>query len=272
MNGDLRLQGSASGDAAGAAPGMIRVEALSKSFGRTQVLHGIDLGVAKGEIICLVGQSGSGKSTLLRCLNLLELPEAGRIAINGEEFVAGRRHPARDVLRVRRQSAMVFQHHLLFPDRTALDNITLGLRKVKGLSRPEAESLAKAALESVGLAGFGARYPSQLSGGQQQRVGIARAIALEPAVILMDEPTSALDPGSIDEVLTVIRQLAARRITMLIVTHEIQFALEIADRIILMAAGQILQTATPAEVASGQAAEIRRFMRHEIREGAVHGL
>lgn len=251
---------------------MIAVTALSKSFGPTQVLHNIDLTVAEGEIVCLLGKSGSGKSTLLRCLNLLERPEAGRITVNGAGLAAGAARQSAAVLQMRRQSAMVFQHHLLFPDRTALDNITLGLRKVKGLPPAQAEARAQAALGSVGLAGYGPRYPSQLSGGQQQRVGIARAIALEPAVVLMDEPTSALDPGSIDEVLAVIRSLARQRITMLIVTHEIQFALEIADRIILMEAGHIRRIATPAAIQRGEAPEISRFMRHDIKEAAVHGL
>ncbi|ACM30980.1 MULTISPECIES: amino acid ABC transporter ATP-binding protein [Rhizobium/Agrobacterium group] len=251
---------------------MIKVDKLSKSFGKTKVLHEIDLSVAHGEILCLVGQSGSGKSTLLRSLNLLELPDSGRIEINGQTYDGGARRDGRGILAVRRQTAMVFQSHFLFPDRTAADNIALGLRKVKRLSRTDAETKASAALAAVGLAGYEARYPAHLSGGQQQRVGIARATALEPAVVLMDEPTSALDPASVDEVLAVIRKLARQRVTMLIVTHEIQFALEIADRIVLMEGGRIRTTATPAEVRTGQAPEIGRFMRNTVTGSAQYDL
>lgn len=219
---------------------MIKVENLHKSFGELDVLKGIDLQIADGETVAIIGPSGSGKSTLLRCLNLLEVPERGTVTIGEHRFVAERRSKG-DALEMRRATAMVFQSYCLFENKTARQNITLPLVRVKGMKRAEADAVADELLERVGLLDRADHYPAQLSGGQQQRVGIARALALKPEVILFDEPTSALDPELVQGVLDVIRQVAEQSITTIIVTHEMAFARDVADRVIFMDGGRVVE-------------------------------
>jgi len=222
---------------------MIRVERLQKWFGDLHVLRGIDLEVRKGEVVVILGPSGSGKSTLLRCINLLVEPDEGRIFIDGV-------HINRPEIRpewVRQQVGMVFQSFNLFSHLTALDNVTIALRRVKKMSKEAAETKGRALLERVGLGEKVAAYPAQLSGGQQQRVSIARALAMEPKAVLFDEPTSALDPEFIREVLDVMTALAKEGITMIVVTHEMGFARGVASRVVFMNDGEILEQAPPSE-------------------------
>lgn len=219
---------------------MIKVEGIQKSFGGLQVLKGIDMEVQDGETLAIIGPSGSGKSTLLRCLNLLETPQAGRVTIGSHHYdSASIKKKVR--LEIRRVTAMVFQNYCLYENMTALRNITLPLIKVKKMPKAEAEQIAEELLERVGLLDRKNHYPSQLSGGQQQRVGIARAMALRPEVILFDEPTSALDPELVQGVLDVIRQIAEDQITTIIVTHEMAFARDVANRVIFMDEGRIIE-------------------------------
>jgi len=220
---------------------MVQVEGLHKWFGRLHVLRGIDLAVAEREVVVIIGPSGSGKSTLLRCLNRLEEPGEGRIVIGGVPLDDRRTN----VNRVRQQVGMVFQLFNLFPHLTALDNVSLGPRIVKGWPRERARELAGDMLTKVGLSDKAQAHPAQLSGGQQQRVAIARALAMQPGVMLFDEPTSALDPEMIGEVLAVMRRLAEEGMTMLIVSHEMGFAREVADRIIFMDEGRIVEQGSP---------------------------
>jgi polar amino acid transport system ATP-binding protein len=236
---------------------VVEVEDLHKSFGDHEVLCGIDLVVHRGETIVVLGSSGSGKSTLLRCLNFLELPTAGRITIDGvlQGRVAGQndgapvvRYAERELVRVRAKVGMVFQQFNLFPHMTALANVMEGPRTVQGLSKAEAEARARAQLAEVGLAERADAYPAHLSGGQQQRVAIARALAMEPMVMLFDEVTSALDPELVGEVLRTMRALSEAGMTMLVVTHEIGFAYAVADRVIFIHEGRILEEGPPAEV------------------------
>ncbi len=232
---------------------LLRIRALQKSFGATRVLRGIDLDVARGEVISIIGPSGGGKTTLLRCVNFLETYDEGSIAIDGVEVgyrdgEARRRRPERDLARMRAETGMVFQLFNLFPHLTAVQNITLGLTRVRGLGRAEAEAEAMHWLARVGLDDKAHRLPSELSGGQQQRVGIARAVAMEPKILLLDEITSALDPELIGEVLDVILALAAEGMTMLTVTHEIGFARDASHRIVFMADGKITAEGPPAEI------------------------
>ncbi|MEU0479512.1 amino acid ABC transporter ATP-binding protein [Streptosporangium sp. NPDC006013] len=236
---------------------MIRLVDLHKSYAGTPVLRGVDLEVARGEVVCLIGASGSGKSTLLRCVNHLEAPDAGFVEIDGELIgyrpvgVSGRRLRALPERRIRRQRAdvgMVFQSFNLFPNLTALENIVEAPISVRGLSRAEAAERAGELLAQVGLEGRENSYPRQLSGGQQQRVAIARALAMRPKVMLFDEPTSALDPELVAEVLQTIQTLAGRGMTMLIVTHELAFARDIADRIAFVDEGRILELGPPESV------------------------
>ena len=222
----------------------LRIERLVKSFNGTTVLNGIDLTVARGELVCVLGPSGSGKSTMLRCCNRLDEPDSGRIQI-GEQVVTGRRV---DLNRVRRHIGMVFQAFNLYPHLDVRRNITLALRKVLKQSRSAADAEAHRVLEQVGLADRLDSYPSELSGGQQQRVAIARALALKPDVMLFDEPTSALDPELVGDVLGVMHELRADGMTMLVVTHEMGFAREAADRVVFMDAGEIVEQGDPAEV------------------------
>jgi polar amino acid transport system ATP-binding protein len=222
------------------------IDGLRKSFGSLEVLRGLDLTVAEHEVVCLIGASGSGKSTLLRCANLLEPIDAGRIVVEGEEITGSRV----DVNRIRRSIGIVFQAFNLFPHMTVLRNVTLAPRLALGMSHTHASSRALTLLERFGLADKADDYPDSLSGGQQQRVAIVRALAMQPDLMLLDEVTSALDPELVAEVLQVIRELAAGGMTMLIATHEMSFARDIADRICFLDAGVILEQGPPEQILS----------------------
>ncbi|HWN22363.1 MAG TPA: amino acid ABC transporter ATP-binding protein, partial [Gaiellaceae bacterium] len=226
----------------GAQPGsfaepVVRLEGVRKSFGDNLVLDGVDLEVAAGDALVIIGRSGSGKSTLLRCTNLLEPIDSGRIFLEGDEIT----RKGADVSAVRQRIGMVFQQFNLFPHLTAIDNVTLAARKIRKLPRAEAEKRALTLLDSVGLAEKARQHPHQLSGGQQQRVAIARALMMNPHVMLFDEVTSALDPELVGEVLIVMRDLARTGMTMLVVTHEMQFAREVGDRLVFMDEGRIVE-------------------------------
>jgi ABC-type polar amino acid transport system ATPase subunit len=223
---------------------ILELVGLHKAYGSLDVLRGIDLRVFPGEMVCVIGPSGSGKSSMLRCCNRLESFQAGQIMVGDIDISRAEV----DINAVRQHIGMVFQQFNLYPHLTALGNVTLALRKVQGKSRAEANRLGMAALERVGLADKAQAHPGQLSGGQQQRVGIARAIVLQPKIILFDEPTSALDPETVGEVLKVMRQLRENGMTMLVVTHEMGFARAAADRVIFMDGGVIVEEGTPAEV------------------------
>jgi len=225
-------------------PPPIQFEDLHKSFGELEVLRGIDLSVATGEVICIIGPSGSGKSTLLRCVNLLEVPTSGRVLIEGIDIT----DPNCDVDEVREKIGMVFQQFNLFPHLTVLANLTIAQEKVLGRSSDEAVSVAEAMLTRVGLADKRDEYPIRLSGGQQQRVAIARSLCMNPDMMLFDEPTSALDPELIGEVLDVMRSLADEGMTMLVVTHEMGFAKQVADRVLFIDEGVIQEDGPPREV------------------------
>jgi ABC-type polar amino acid transport system ATPase subunit len=245
---------------------MIIVEQLVKSYHSLRVLHGIDHTQLRGEAVVLIGPSGCGKSTFLRCLNQLELADSGRITIDGVAVEAGRAphtRPEREQQRqLRLRAGMVFQSFNLFPHLTALQNITLAPMVAKGVPPAEAEAQAFALLKKVGLENKAAAYPSQLSGGQQQRVAIARALATEPKVMLFDEPTSALDPELRGEVLRVMRQLAQEGMTMLVVTHEMQFAREMADKVLFVEAGRVAESGPPEQIFScPQHERTREFVR-----------
>lgn len=223
---------------------MIEVKHLSKSFGKLEVLKDISESIQEQEVVCVIGPSGSGKSTFLRCLNLLEEPTEGEVYLDGERI----NDPSADIDKIREKLGMVFQSFNLFPHMTVLDNITLAPIKVKGMERGAAEKKAKDLLETVGLRDKAAAYPSSLSGGQKQRVAIARALAMDPEVMLFDEPTSALDPEMVGEVLSVMKDLAGNGMTMVIVTHEMGFAKEVADRVFFMDQGIIMEQGTPEEI------------------------
>jgi polar amino acid transport system ATP-binding protein len=233
-----------------AAEDMIEVADLWKSYGALEVLKGISLTVPRGSVLAVIGPSGSGKSTLLRCINLLEEPQRGRVRVGGRTVDCGRgRLPGdRELAAFRAATGMVFQNFNLFPHMTALDNVGAGPRIVKGLPRAEARDFAMALLAKVGLGDKAAAYPSHLSGGQQQRVAIARALAMNPAAILFDEVTSALDPELVGEVLDVIRGLAEEGMTMVLVTHEMAFAHDVATTVAFMSEGVVVETGPPAEV------------------------
>ncbi|HEV7642225.1 MAG TPA: amino acid ABC transporter ATP-binding protein [Gaiellaceae bacterium] len=236
------------------------VEQLAKSFGRHDVLRGIDLTVAEHEVVALIGASGSGKSTLLRCINLLEPVNAGRIFLGGEEITR-----ARDVNRVRRRIGIVFQSYNLFPHMSVLRNVTLAPRDVLGLSKRDADERASSLLERFGLADKRDAYPDRLSGGQQQRVAIVRALAMQPELMLFDEVTSALDPELVAEVLEVIRELAAGGMTMIIATHEMSFARDMADRVCFLDAGTILEEGPPSVIFSAPREErTQQFLQRII--------
>ncbi|MDU1847399.1 MAG: amino acid ABC transporter ATP-binding protein [Niallia nealsonii] len=222
---------------------MINVENLHKSYGSLQVLKGINTQVEKGEVVTIIGPSGSGKSTFLRCINLLEVPTKGKVIIDGTDIT----EKNTNIKKIRENVGMVFQHFHLFPHKTVLQNVTYAPIKVKGLSKSEAEKMGKELLDKVGLADKANVYPSRLSGGQKQRVAIARALAMNPEVILFDEPTSALDPEMVKEVLEVMKSLAHTGITMLIVTHEMGFAREAANRVLFLDGGVVVEDAPPAE-------------------------
>ncbi|MFE4709388.1 MULTISPECIES: amino acid ABC transporter ATP-binding protein [Paenibacillus] len=223
---------------------MIAVKNLEKHYGKLEILKGIDLEIQKGEVVVVIGPSGSGKSTFLRCLNLLEQPTGGEITFEGES-ITSRKH---DINLTREKMGMVFQQFNLFPHMTVLQNITLAPIKVKKQSQQEAEKFALNLLRTVGLEDKKDAYPNQLSGGQKQRIAIARALAMQPHVMLFDEPTSALDPEMVGEVLEVMKKLAEDGMTMVIVTHEMGFAREVGDRILFMDGGFIVEQGTPAEV------------------------
>jgi len=226
---------------------MLKVSDVYKSFGKTKVLKGISLEVKKGQVLAVIGPSGAGKTTLLRCLNFLESADSGSMDFD-DLHVDLSKVSKKTMLQIRRKTAFVFQNYNLFANKTALENVMEGLIVSKKMKKEAARDLAEAALAKVGLSDRADYYPSSLSGGQQQRVGIARAFALNPEVILFDEPTSALDPELIGEVLAVIRGLAEEGVTMVIVTHEMTFAREIADRVIFMEDGQIVEEGSPSQI------------------------
>lgn len=226
---------------------MIKLTGIRKSFGKNEVLKGIDLTVSQGEVVAIIGPSGSGKTTLLRCINYLEKANEGTIAI-GNYGVDVRKAHKHDVIQLRRKSAMVFQQYNLFRHKTALENVMEGLVVVQKVPKAQARQQSVELLEKVGLGAKLDAYPSQLSGGQQQRVGIARALALNPEVILFDEPTSALDPELVGEVLAVIRRIAKEGITMIIVTHEIGFAQDVANHVVFMDDGVVVEEGAPRDI------------------------
>jgi putative amino-acid transport system ATP-binding protein len=240
---------------------MIKVENLHKSYGDNEILKGIDLQIETGKIVVIIGPSGAGKSTFLRCLNYLEAPDMGRLRLGDLELDFSK-IKKNQILQLRKKTSMVFQRFNLFKNKTALENVEEALIIVKKYSKSEAEKISKDRLINVGLKDKFNSYPSQLSGGQEQRVGIARAMALDPEVILFDEPTSALDPERVFEVLDVIKRLAKNQQTMVIVTHEMNFAREIADKVVFMEEGQIIQTGTPKEIFEDSTNErINQFLK-----------
>lgn len=222
---------------------MIRVEGLCKSFGDNHVLNGVDIDIHKGEVLVIIGPSGCGKSTFLRCLNLLEKPSAGKIFLDGTEIT----DPSVNINKQRQKMMMVFQHFNLFPHMDILKNMTIGPEKLLNLPKEEAEKEAMALLERVGLADRAHSYPSQLSGGQKQRIAIVRALCMKPEVMLFDEPTSALDPEMVGEVLQVMKDLAREHMTMVVVTHEMGFAREVADRVVFLDDGILMEQNRPEE-------------------------
>jgi polar amino acid transport system ATP-binding protein len=238
----------------------LRVEGLHKAFGRHEVLRGIDLELAEHEVVCLIGASGSGKSTLLRCINRLEPIQAGRIFLRGDEITR-----PRDVNAVRRRIGIVFQSYNLFPHMSVLRNVTLAPRDALGISRREADERALGLLDRFGLADKRDEFPDRLSGGQQQRVAIVRALAMQPELMLFDEVTSALDPELVAEVLEVIRELAEGGMTMVLATHEMSFAREVANRVCFLDAGRILEEGTPEQIFSAPREErTQRFLQRVI--------
>jgi polar amino acid transport system ATP-binding protein len=244
----------------------LRFEGVHKSFGKLEVLRGIDLAVAEHEVVCLIGASGSGKSTLLRCVNLVEQIDAGRILLDGDEITRS----GVDADRLRRRIGIVFQAYNLFPHMTVLRNVSLAPRSVLGRSRADAEARALELLARFGLAEKVGEYPDRLSGGQQQRAAIARALAMEPELMLLDEVTSALDPELVAEVLEVIRELAAGGMTMLIATHEMSFARDIADQVCFLDAGVILEQGPPAQILSEpKEPRTQQFLQRIIQAGRL---
>jgi polar amino acid transport system ATP-binding protein len=239
----------------------VEVRNLHKSFGHLEVLKGIDLTVDTGQVICVIGPSGSGKSTLLRCVNLLEQPTSGTVIVNNTDLT----HPDVDIDAARRRVGMVFQQFNLFPHITVLDNVMIGQRRVLKRDKAAAEKVARENLTKVGVIEKAANYPAQLSGGQQQRVAIARALAMAPTLMLFDEPTSALDPELVGDVLAVMRALADEGMTMLVVTHEMAFAREVADRVVFMDQGVIVEQGPPDQVIGNpQQERTRVFLRRVL--------
>src|SRR5947208_2543585 len=256
-------------DAASAADHpVVRIRGLKKSFGKVVVLDGVDLDVRRGDVVSIIGPSGSGKTTLLRCINALETYDGGSVQIDEVEvgFRDGgdgrrRRRSERELARLRAETGMVFQLFYLFPHLTAAENVMLGLRKVRGLGKAEARGIAERWLDRVGLADKTDSLPSQLSGGQQQRVGIARAVAMEPKILLLDEITSALDPELVGEVLAVVRRLADEGMTMLVVTHEMGFAREVSEEVVFMEGGRVVEAGPPDRVMQNPVSErLRAFL------------
>jgi polar amino acid transport system ATP-binding protein len=255
---------------------LLSIRDLTKSFGESRILKGVDLGVAAGEVVSIIGASGSGKTTLLRCVNLLEDFDGGEIILAGTtigyESRSGvrRRLPERELARQRAMTGMVFQSFNLFPHLTALGNVTLGLIKVRHLPRKEADGAARAWLERVGLADRAGHYPSQLSGGQQQRVAIARALAMQPKLLLLDEITSALDPELVGEVLAVIGSIAHEGATMLIVTHEMAFARDVSSRVVFMDGGVVSEEGPPERIfRRPESPRLREFLKRFSSHAAM---
>ncbi len=247
---------------------MIQLEGIHKSFGHNHVLRGVSLSIDRGEVVCIIGPSGSGKSTLLRCINYLEQPEQGRITIDGQnvyrEITGGkvRNYSTKQIAATREKIGMVFQQFNLFPHLTALQNVMEAPRQVKRVPKDEAERKARSLLAQVGLAAKADQYPEELSGGQQQRVAIARALAMDPEVMLFDEATSALDPELVGEVLEIMRELALGGMTMAVVTHEMGFARQVADRVLFMDHGVIVEEGSPEEIfGSPREERTRDFLR-----------
>jgi polar amino acid transport system ATP-binding protein len=244
----------------------LALEAVRKSYGANEVLGGIDLAVAPHEVVCLIGASGSGKSTLLKCVNLIEPVTSGRIVVDGEEITAR----GVDVNRIRRKIGIVFQAFNLFPHMTVLDNITLGPRKALGVGRADANRAAEELLERFGLAEKRLEYPDRLSGGQQQRAAIVRALAMKPKLMLLDEVTSALDPQLVSEVLALVRSLTEVGMTMIIATHEMQFAREVADHVCFLDAGRILEEGTPEQIFTApEQTRTREFLSRVLDAGRL---
>ncbi|MDT8976347.1 amino acid ABC transporter ATP-binding protein [Paenibacillus sp. chi10] len=243
---------------------MITIDNLHKSYGNTDVLKGINLQIDKGEVIAIIGPSGSGKSTFLRTLNLLEQPQRGTITIDGVQINA-EKYTKKEVYQLRQKTAMVFQNYNLFKHKTALANVTESLIVTRKMNKAQAVEIGMKLLHEVGLEGREHHYPAVLSGGQQQRVGIARALALDPYVILFDEPTSSLDPELVEEVLHVIKEVTKKNTTMIIVTHEMDFARNVADRVIFMADGHIIEEGTPEELfLHTQNERTKKFIRNYV--------
>lgn len=247
---------------------MIKIRNIHKTFGQNAILKGIDLEIQKGQVVVILGPSGSGKTTFLRCLNALEMPEQGTIRFDGEEPLSidfGAKPSKKEILALRRKSGMVFQNYNLFPHKTALENVVEGPVFVQKQAIEKAEKNAKVLLGKVGLADKIDLYPFQLSGGQQQRVGIARALAIEPELMLFDEPTSALDPELVQDVLNTMKSLANEGWTMVVVTHEIKFALDVADIVVVMDGGEIVEQGSPQALFENPQHERTKRFLHQIR-------
>jgi len=243
---------------------LLSVDGVSKSFGEAEVLRSVDLHVNRGEVLAVIGASGSGKTTLLRCLNGLELPDAGRVTIADTTVDFSARPTSRELRALRDRSAMVFQHYHLFPHRTVLENIAEGPVVVQRRPRDQVRAEALALLENVSMAHRAGAYPHELSGGQQQRVGILRALALRPELLLFDEPTSALDPELVGDILALMRDLAAEGWTMVVVTHELQFAREVAQQVAFVDQGRVLEHGAPAQVLRAPREERTRQFVHRL--------
>ena len=241
---------------------VIQLQSVVKSFGDHTVINNVSLTVGEGEVAAIIGPSGAGKSTLLRCINLLERPDSGRITVADTQVDAGEEISAKDLARLRRNAGMVFQSFNLFPHLTVLRNVSLAQERVLGRGSKQADEMSMALLERVGLADKAQQYPNKCSGGQQQRIAIARALALEPQVMLFDEPTSALDPELGLEVLAVMKELALEGMTMVVVTHEMQFARDVGDHLVVMSDGAILEEGAPEEIFANPAHDrTRQFLR-----------
>ncbi|RDF01810.1 amino acid ABC transporter ATP-binding protein [Haemophilus parahaemolyticus] len=248
---------------------MIEIKNIHKTFGNNTILRGIDLNIQKGQVVVILGPSGSGKTTFLRCLNALEMPEQGTIKFENEQPLAvdfGDNPTKKAILALRRKSGMVFQNYNLFPHKTAIENVMEGPVFVQGKSVAQAKQEAMALLAKVGLADKAELYPYQLSGGQQQRVGIARALAIQPELMLFDEPTSALDPELVQDVLNTMKELANEGWTMVVVTHEIKFALDVADVVVVMDGGEIVEQGSPKALFENPQHERTKRFLHQIRD------
>lgn len=248
---------------------MIEIKNIHKTFGNNTILRGIDLNIQKGQVVVILGPSGSGKTTFLRCLNALEMPEQGTIKFENEQPLAvdfGVNPTKKAILALRRKSGMVFQNYNLFPHKTAVENVMEGPVFVQGKSVAQAKQEAMALLAKVGLADKAELYPYQLSGGQQQRVGIARALAIQPELMLFDEPTSALDPELVQDVLNTMKELANEGWTMVVVTHEIKFALDVADVVVVMDGGEIVEQGSPKALFENPQHERTKRFLHQIRD------